>query len=408
MQMDYNGTDASPSSWLAGFKPPRAKIDFITLRLPSAIRTAADMRRFTSAMRGRVATAKTWRDLRDGWITIHDPHRDDLQCLLDNYPEAEILVLEVAVDLFLKDGTNDPAQLQAAHRHLTINLFPQAHQRLAERARRKIYTDNGLIRPDTMKTGSGGKSVYWADANGREQVRLYVKTLDNKLPVKGQHSTRLEITLNRGGCQNAGINRVCLLPGFAKIVRSYLSPFFKVATGIKPKITRSRAMTPDKAAKATCEAAKARKSAKRTYERYGAAVAAKHGQAIVIDRRASDAVGGALKGLREQLSGLELPNNSAELLERWGAESLMYQGFNENQEPLSIEASTLPIPKALGTNHNQSNIKVVQGTPAHDEPGGPKDKPGRLGNSLGNGKQKADIKNGKGSSRTSDSTTRQE
>lgn len=323
----------------------KAKIDFITVCLPAAIKTAFDGHRFVSAIRGRISVASGWRDSRSDWITIHDPHCDDLQYLLSTYPETEILALEVAVDFFLKDGTNDPERLRAAHKHFTVNLFPQGHQRLARGARRKIFTVDGVIRPDTMKTGSGGTSVYWANGNGREQVRLYVKTLDNKRPID-RHSTRLEITLNRGGCQNAGVNRVCLLPAFSKRVRSYLAPFFRVAAGIKADVVRTRTKNPEKARRAEQEAAKARQRADRAYARYGAAWAAKHRNKVVPDRAASAGIGGALKGLREQLADLRLPENSAELLERWGPESLMYLGISECHAPLTIEAPSIHPPSA--------------------------------------------------------------
>jgi len=306
----------------------KAKIDFITVGLPTSIKTPLDGHRFLSAIRGRVHVVKRWRDSRDDWITIHDPHRDDLQYLLDNYPDTEILALEIAVDFFLKDGTNDLERLQSAHRHFTINLFPQRHQRLAAGAQRKIYADDGKIRPDTMKTGSGGRSVYWTNATGWEQVRLYVKTRDNKKPIE-RHSTRLEVSLSRGGCQRTGIDRVCLLPDFSKRVRRYLSPFFKVAAGIKPDKLRTRAKNPDRASRVAKENERARKTAERSYMRFGAAWAARHHKKIIIDTQTSAAIGASLKGLREQLADLELPKKSADSLDRWGPESPMYRGISE-------------------------------------------------------------------------------
>lgn len=332
--MDYSTTASAPCP-LAAFQS-KAILDFITLRAPNSLMTESAARTFKRAIKGRIQTPKK---KHAGWVTIHDPQRADLQYLLDNYPEVEILALEVAVDLFLKDGTNNAARLGAAHRYLAVNLFPQAHQKLAKGTKRKIYTDDGKIRVDTMKTGSGGMSVYWANAKGFEQIRLYIKTLDNKLPL-ARHSTRLEITLNRGGCQDAGINRVCLLPGFAKTVRRYLSPFFKVAAGIKPRIRRTRTTNTEKAKKAAYEADKSYQSVKRAYEKFGAASAAKNGKKIAPDRLASATIGGALKGLREQLIGLKLPENSAALLERWGENSPIYKGFSEYHEPLSIEATS--------------------------------------------------------------------
>lgn len=336
-------TNVSPLFRLTDFYLA-AKIDFITIAFPRGIRTNADALRLGSSIRGRVEVAKRWRDDRDDWITIHDPHRDDLQYLLNNYPEAEILTLEVAVDFFLKDGTNDLERLQAAHRHLTVNLvpaFPQKFHRSPSGVQRKIYKD-GKISRDTMKTSSSGMSTYWTDACQWEQVRAYVKTLDNKHPID-RHSARIEVTLDRGGCQTAGVNRVCLLPSFAKKIRSGLSPFFRVAAGIKPTIKRTRTKNQAKIDKAAHEGDRVRRKAKRDYERYGAAAAHKHGNRIIIDHDVSNAIGGALKALREQLTGLQLPLNSAELLERWESDNLASTAILEHQEPPSIEAASTPL-----------------------------------------------------------------
>jgi len=329
--MSYTSSHLPPEFHFDEFKL-KAKIDFITIGLPTSLKTPLDGYHFLSAIRGRVHTAKRWRDSRDNWITIHDPHRDDLQYLLDNYPETEILALEIAVDFFLRDRTNNPERLRSAHNYFTVNLFPQGHKRFASGAKRKIYTDDGKIRLDTMKTGSGGKSVYWGNRDGFEQVRLYVKTRDNKKPID-HHSTRLEITLNRGGCQKASVDRVCLLPGFSKRVRRYLSPFLKVAEGIKPDKIRTRAKNPDRVAKVVRVNDRERKKADRNFIKYGAESAARNHKRIFINRQASEAIGASLKGLREQLADLKLPEKSADLLDRWGPESPMYKGISRIHAP---------------------------------------------------------------------------
>ena len=140
----------------------------------------------------------------------------------------------------LKDDSNDPVRLAALHRWLTVCLFPQRHKQMRT-GRRKIYeqSDNS-IKPDTLKTRSSDKTIYWTDSNGYDQVRLYIKTIDNKKPIE-RHSVRLEVTLSRGGCQLAKVHRVGMLPDFAKSMRRHLSPFLNVAKGIKAETKRVRA-----------------------------------------------------------------------------------------------------------------------------------------------------------------------
>jgi hypothetical protein len=328
----------------------KAKIDLIKIAFPQEIRTYSDALKFEEDFKsikgGRLNCSKK----HGATITIHDATPAGLQYLIDNHPDVEIVDLEIAVDFFLNDGTNDPARLLAAHRYLTINVLPTFPERTGQTVRRikRHHYVKGKIIPDTMKTQSVGTTTYWSD--GRSQVKAYHKTLDNKKPVIGQHSTRIEATLGRGGCQLAGVSHVCQLPDFAKDIRRHLSPFFKVAAGIKPEVPRSRTKTPAKIEKAAHEVAKKRSKAARDYQRYGAASAAKSGRKIVIDRDLSNAIGGALKTLRGQLIRLQLPEKSAELLERCKAQTLMGTEVLISRGPLYIEgASSLPAEQTPST-----------------------------------------------------------
>lgn len=305
----------------------KAKIDFITLKSPHILKTATDPEAHAEVNRSFDGMIKEG----DDWFTIHDPSRADLQYLLDYYPEIEIQTLEVAVDLYLKDGSNDIAKLQAAHKYLTINLFPQRHSRMKGSGRRKYYLD-GAIKFDSLKTKSGSKTIYWKNSQEYEQVRLYIKTYDNEHPIE-RHSTRLEATLFRGGCQKASVSHICLLPTFVKHMRRYLSPFFHVAAGIKLKIKRSRTGNPLKKSKAIHEVEKERLLVERSYKRFGASWAAWHGYNVISDKAASKMIGNALKTLREHLLGLKLPDKSAELATDQLAELAMYQALTKLSFP---------------------------------------------------------------------------
>jgi hypothetical protein len=310
---------------LTNFGKPKGKIDFITLRLPASIRSEADAARFTEKIQGRINAPHRWRDERDNRFTIHDPTRTDLQFIINEYHEAKILALEIALDFTLKDGSNHPVRLAKLHAWLKTHLFPQRHDRMKQKGRRKYYDKvDGKIRSDALKTRSSDTTVYWANTSGYEQVRLYIKTLDDGEPID-QHCVRIEATLDLGGCQRAGVHRVGLLPRFVDNMRRYLSPFFNVAAGIKPKIKRTRTRNPARAKDALKAADKERARVDRNWRNYGAAWAAKHGYSIVPDTETNGLIGLALKELREVLMGLTLPPKVADW-PAWEEEQfLMYQ-----------------------------------------------------------------------------------
>jgi hypothetical protein len=314
---------------VAHFGKPKAKIDFITLRLPASIRNEADALRFSGHISGRITAPKAWWGRKDDCLTIHDPTRADLQFLIDEHHDTEILALEVAVDFFLKDGCNDPARLRALHAWLKTRLFPQRHDRMKGNDRRKYYDEaDGTIKDDTLKTRSGDTTLYWPNTSGYEQVRLYIKTTDDKRPID-RHCVRIEATLHRGGCQYADVHRVGLLPHFADNLRRYLSPFFNIAAGIKPKIKRTRTKDPAKAREAARIVDKERARAGRNWTTYGAAWAAKYGYRIIQDTKTNRLVGVALKGLRDSLTGLSVPAKVADWPAWVEAQTAIYQGIGD-------------------------------------------------------------------------------
>jgi hypothetical protein len=314
---------------LANFNKPKAKIDFIKLRLPASIRSIADAARLTENIDGRINAPDRWRDVREDHFTIHDPAHADLQFLIDEHHEAEILALEVAVDFKLKDKSNDPAHLAELHAWLKTHLFPQRHVSMSRNGRRKYYDEvDGAIKRDALKTRSTDKSVYWANKSGYEQVRLYIKIKDNEQPID-PHCVRIEATLDRGGCQLAGVHRVGLLPIFADNMRRYLSPFFNVAAGIKPKIKRTRSKDPARVLDAVKAADRERAKAERNWGQYGSAWAAKHGYRIVPDTETNGLIGLALKDLRDDLMGLTAPRKVADWPVWVEEQFLMYQRFGE-------------------------------------------------------------------------------
>ncbi|MEO8408422.1 MAG: hypothetical protein ABI476_08340, partial [Oxalobacteraceae bacterium] len=60
-------------------------------------------------------------------VTIHDPTVDDLQYLLDHYPTAHIGYIEIAVDAYLPQGSNDLYLLRQLKEQIRHCLAPQQH-----------------------------------------------------------------------------------------------------------------------------------------------------------------------------------------------------------------------------------------------------------------------------------------
>lgn len=289
------------------FERPKAKIDFIKLALPPSIKSEIEGHHFLKMITNpdSIKAPKKWRGPQDNHFTIHDPFLRDLQFLIDEHPNTEILSLEIAVDFSLKDGSNDPVRLAALHSWLKINLFPQRHKGMRT-GYRKYYEEKGNTRKrDTLKTSSGDSTIYWMHSGSHEQVRLYIKTLDNKKPIE-LHSVRLEVTLSRGGCQRAKLFWMGTLPRFISGMRRYLSPFLNVAKGIKPQVKRVRSKKPIKALKAASAAAKEQSRVERHWKSCGAAWAAKHRYKIIPDAETNRLIGRAIGELRESLGRLKL------------------------------------------------------------------------------------------------------
>lgn len=296
-----------------GFAKPKAKIDYLTIALPSGIDDVKSAAQFARCITGgRIECANRWRDHRDDWITIHDPSAPDLQYLLDHHHNVETQAIEIAIDFELKDRSNNMAKLIALHSFFKRNLYPQRHERLRERGKRKRYDPyDEHVKTDSLNSQGGIHSIYWRDWRGHEQVRLYIKTHDNRVRLD-QYCVRMEITLYRGGCQWAGVHRVGLLPYFNDGMRRHLSRYFCVAKDIKPKSKRCRTTDPDRLKRAASEATKELAKVRRNWERYGAAWAAKHDYKVTPDADVNRLIGGALKGLRDKLKQLKLPSKVAD------------------------------------------------------------------------------------------------
>ena len=129
---------------------------------------------------------------------------------------------------------------------------------------------------------------------------------------------RLEVTLGLGGCQNAGVNRLFMLPKFVNEMRKTLSPYFSVAKYIKPTSKRAtRSKDPDEIAKIKKANTKEEIKFRKRWERYGVSWALKHHFAVQPDSEVNRFIGQGLKKLRENLSKLIWTEYKAEIVAKW-------------------------------------------------------------------------------------------
>jgi hypothetical protein len=334
----------------------KGKIDFFKTALPISIESYADALRFETKIQGKISCPRRWWH---DWVTIHDPTTSDLQYLLDHHPTAQVKAIEISNDFFLRNGSSDRARLEEIRDWLRKCLLPQRHPAMkGAAARRKFYDEQtGRYIRDTLNATGSNTTVVWGSRYSRSsvQVRLYIKDSDNKIPLTGQHSVRLEVTLFVGDCQKIGLNRVAELPKFVDGMRRYNSPFFHVAAGIKTKIVRSRANKPARVARAAHKKQLELDRVGRAWQHKGSAWAAKHGYAVIPDTKANRMIGIALKNLRDELLPLKLTRNVAEhpgyeVLQRSVNAELCHSLVTD-----SIDRSVSPLSQRL--NEYKSNLR---------------------------------------------------
>lgn len=342
------------------FQNPVSKIDFITLPLTKifdttgglqpleAIKEAGERLCFPKAAERTPAAWNPYNDFENDWVTIHDPAPATLAYLVEGCPSVEIRELEVALDYFLADGTNDRQRLERLHAHIAHSLAPGRFVR--------SYFDpskgrKGKYVRDRLQSKNCGKTVIWEGRYGgfRVKIKVYIKVQDNGTPID-RHSVRLEITLGQGATAAlfnpddypvwhykplktpteaearqqkqarkqfleaaghcpargsfipvaAGRFTIGMLPQLIKNLRTELTPFLRMAEGIKPLLvrTRSTGKKADTVAKAN---ANAEAKALRGWQDYGAMWAQRHGLTIKPNVSANDGIGEALRVLQRRI-----------------------------------------------------------------------------------------------------------
>lgn len=264
-------------------------------------------------------------------MTLHDPTAKDLQLLIDTMPTAQLHVLEVAVDFCPSPSAS--TSLDEIYDWLKHTVCPQAHRYMIG-ARRKQYRESTRkVEPlRGLPSLPERTSAYWTSREGWEQVRLYIKTIDQNKPA-GQPLVRLEVTLNGGGTQRANVQLVGHLPTFVKQLQTYLSPLFSIGKGLKPS-TKARLDRMKSARLRQTGLAKqsaAESALRKKWRSHGGAYALANDIKVLPDVVANRRVGTALKRLREQLLKLREPNKVADPTSHLGR---AYSGNESRSGPL--------------------------------------------------------------------------
>lgn len=258
------------------------------------------------------------------FLTIHDATPATIAYLVTEHGNHRVRDIEISLDYFLKDGSNDPHRLLAMHRYLVHCLFP-GHGLI-----RKTFLQTGAnfgryVR-DGLETKNRGSSVIWEHAYKGFKIRLYVKTMDNKKAIE-RHSVRLEINLDQIELEKTfnpddgearpfrigedGPFRLHMLPRLFRAARRYLTNFLYVAESIVPKLQRTRA-SGQKAKRIGSSNKREVFRVEHSWQRYGAAWASRHAYRVRPNVAANDDIGRSLTELRRQIER-EIARKTAQL-----------------------------------------------------------------------------------------------
>lgn len=319
------------------FNSPKAKIDFITIGDPTWAETSELAKGRTEGwewLKQLDGTLKTPETPNPNWfLCIHDPSCADVQAVVDHLPDSRILALEVAMDFFLRDGSNNSVDLARLHHWLQHRITPSTSAGSFVKKRydhgAKTYVKDHLV------SRHNGCSLVWQGR--RMQLRCYIKTKEKVngqlVAIKGPHHVRLEITLLHGGEIN--VHRLGMLPPFIPVLRKQLGKYLRISRGIHRPLKRNRSKN-EKISRSNLEKTR---QAEQAWLRSGAAGAIARGDQLRSDAAANRAIGEALRGLSDKLD-LSLPEKVGDYDAWYAVQSQLYQATTRQEYLRSIEGVT--------------------------------------------------------------------
>ena len=99
-------------------------------------------------------------------------------------------------------------------------------------ATRKVYDSfEAKMKRDPLKVSVDANTTYWWNRTRKATLRLYIKR--EKHRGVWRQFVRVELSLNRGGCQDLELYGFALLPDFLAAIRQRTAMAFTVARGVK-------------------------------------------------------------------------------------------------------------------------------------------------------------------------------
>lgn len=264
-------------------------------------------------------------------LTLHDPEASELQALINAWPNAEIHKLEFTLDFHQVCDPGSAVLNRDLFHWLSDCLVPaypnsnQLHFKENPYPQRRLLCKEGKYVKMEKPDASSETTRKWENGDQYIKNRLYIK--EDKWKGQVTEWVRLEATLNRGGCQEKGIQLIWQLVPFAADTRRNLAPYFNIASGIKTPLRRVDRLTEGTVRhlatlKANEEAVDA---AARGWATRGAMWAAEQGLKTTPHREANARIGKALDRLKIKLSPLKLPNYSPLVCYEYGQKPVKNQ-----------------------------------------------------------------------------------
>jgi hypothetical protein len=271
-----------------------AAIEFISFRIPYDLTIAAalDTAMSTAFAEGRL---KRPQKHEHDWLTLHDPTRSDMQALVSAHPNGEMLGIEIRVDFSPVLPSVPPTWYTDVRTYLRHAICPNGHP-LFQKAVRWRYDP---VTKKTKKDLLGGRvrdgTLYIQNTAQYAFLRIYPKgPLVDGSP---DDLVRVEIKLDRGGCQLHALLALASLPSFFKRLRRGIGAAFFVARGAKfnPRSTKSKRP----ALRAAVDAANRtqRRNIETGFTKWGAMWCAKKRIPLAPDPTATRLIGSALQRL---------------------------------------------------------------------------------------------------------------
>lgn len=219
---DITRVDLSP------FEPPKAKIDCIKFSWPFDAKEEV-IQRMQQLISSRLKLPQD--PIGESFIAIQDPTLDDLRFIFNEFPDAQVLHIEVAVDFRLPEGSNDLYLLRKLKEQLRHCMAPHEHPDFKKPLREFFDLKEKRWRPDFASQTCPYTTVSNVARTGMI-VKTYIKTRDQKRIVNNPF-VRLELTLRGVSTDLARLETLKDLPGFVDRMRKYCMQAFVVGQGFK-------------------------------------------------------------------------------------------------------------------------------------------------------------------------------